>query len=69
METVVVAPIVVDATTLDFDVPVVVDGRDPHIAMSELGNAPSGQFRKAVADLSQHEDDTRRALTRLFTGF
>jgi toxin CcdB len=69
LETVIVAPIVVDATSLGLDIPVTVQGRDLHIAMSELSNIPKAPLRRVVADLAAHEDDIRRALDRLFTGF
>ncbi|MGR4864396.1 CcdB family protein [Caulobacter sp. LARHSG274] len=69
LETVVVAPIVVDATSLGLDIPVTIEGRDLHIAMSELANIPKAPLRRMVADLAAHEDDIRRALDRLFTGF
>ena len=69
LETVVVAPIVIDATSLGLDIPVTVEGRELHIAISELGNIPSAPLRRVVADLAAHEDDIRRALDRLFTGF
>jgi len=69
LETVVVAPIVVDATSLALDIPVIVEERALHIAMSELGNIPSAPLRRVVADLVAHEDAIRRAIDRLFTGF
>jgi hypothetical protein len=69
LETVIAAPIVVDAMSLGLDIPVTVEGRDLHIAMSELSNIPKAPLRRVVADLAAHEDDIRRALDRLFTGF
>ena len=69
LETVVVAPIVIDATSLGLDIPVIVEGRELHIAISELANIPSTPLGRVVADLAAHEDDIRRAIDRLFTGF
>ena len=69
IETVVVAPIVIDATSLGLDIPVIVEGRHLHIAMSELSNIPTAPLRRMVADLAAYEDDIRRAIDRLFTGF
>jgi hypothetical protein len=37
--------------------------------MAELGNVPTRTLGRARANLSEHEDDIRRALDRLFTGF
>ena len=38
-------------------------------ALSELANMPSKLLRSPIASLAGEEDNIRRALDRLFTGF
>lgn len=71
IDTVIVAPLILDAARplTQIDVPVAVNGKALIAAMSELANMPEKLLRAAVASLSPAEDDLRRALDRLFTGF
>jgi toxin CcdB len=71
IDTVVVAPLITDTDRplLLIDIPVVVQGQQIFIAMSELANMPKRVLRTAVVNLADQEDDIRRALDRLFTGF
>ena len=68
LDSTIVAPIVTDAEGA-FDLPVEIGGQVLHIAMADLGNVPTRTLGRARANLSEHEDDIRRALDRLFTGF
>lgn len=60
------------ATTERLDglsIPVQVDDMDVVLVISELAYLPSQRLRQKVGSLAAHEDDIRRALDRLFTGF
>jgi len=68
-EVVVVAPLATDkaATGVDIDVSYADDGFV--LALSELGSVPRQRLGRTLGSLASHEDDIRRALDRLFTGF
>ena len=71
LETTVVAPLIDDAArpATAIDVPVNVSGRELVLAIGEMrGSALSGS-RRPVGSLTAYEDDIRRALDRLFSGF
>jgi toxin CcdB len=71
IDTVIVAPLIADAErplTL-IDLPVLVLERPLVAALSELANMPSKLLRSPIASLAGEEDNIRRALDRLFTGF
>lgn len=71
VETTVVAPLIDDADrpVTAVDLPVAFKGRELVVAVGELrGSALSGH-RRAIGTLADHEDDFRRALDRLFSGF
>ena len=68
---VVVAPLFATRkTTLQgTEVRVVVDDADLLVVLSGLAAVRSGSLRRRLGNLLAHEDDIRRALDRLFTGF
>ena len=68
---VVVAPVVRPnlLTPSDFDVPVVVDEERHLVSVIGLAAVSSARLKRRVGSLLAHEDDIRRALDRLFTGF
>lgn len=72
LQTIVVAPIRrgEDAEGVG-EVEVAVSVNDaPHVVMvSELAHLPTLAVGRTVVSLASHEDDIRRALDRLFTGF
>lgn len=71
IDTVVVAPLIIDAErplTL-IDLPVSVADRPLVAALSELANMPRQALKRQVGSLAGEEDTIRRALDRLFTGF
>ncbi|WP_425987208.1 CcdB family protein [Brevundimonas sp. TWP2-3-2] len=68
---VVVAPVVRPnlLTPSDFDVPVVVDEERHLVSVIGLAAISSARLKRRVGSLLAHEDDIRRALDLLFTGF
>ena len=46
-----------------------VEGRPLVVALTEMGSVRAALLSEEVADLAAHEDEIRRALDRLFTGF
>ena len=68
---VVVAPVVRPnlLTPSDFNVPVVVDEERHLVSVIGLAAISSARLKRRVGSLLAHEDDIRRALDRLFTGF
>ena len=72
MQTTVVAPIrrFEDAVGVDeIEVSVSVQSTRHVIMVSELAHLPTRMIGRTVDTLAAHEDDIRRALDRLFTGF
>lgn len=71
IDTVVVAPLVNDAELelAPLDVLVEFNGERLAVAVAELGSVERSTLRRRSGDLIAHEDDIRRALERLFTGF
>lgn len=72
MHTALIAPIVREARTSDFtrvSVEVSMDGETMHISLAEMAPILRSALKTSVGDLSAHEDEIRRALDRLFTGF
>lgn len=72
LETKVVAPL--HAAALNEKLPglsveMTINGIDVVLVVSELAHLPGGRLRQRVGSLLAHEDDMRRALDRLFTGF
>ena len=63
-----VAPIVTDAEGVS-DIAVTIGGQTLHVAMAELANVPTRTLGRARTILAEREDEIRRALDRLFTGF
>lgn len=72
MQTVVVAPMrALEAAegVGEIEVPVRVQDAQYAIMMSELAHLPTRIVGRAVESLADHEDDIRRSLDRLFSGF
>lgn len=71
LETTVVAPLIDDAArpVTAVDVRVAFNGRELVVAVGELRGSALEGHRRAVGSLADHEDDIRRALDRLFSGF
>jgi toxin CcdB len=71
LDSVILAPVVRDADRplSLLDVTVEVAGETLVVAMAELASVNRQLLRQAVLSISDHEDDLRRALDRLFTGF
>lgn len=71
LETTVVAPLIDDVArpATGVDVPVAFDGRNLVLAVGELRGSALAGGRRPVGSLADREDDIRRALDRLFTGF
>ncbi|HZZ68256.1 MAG TPA: CcdB family protein [Phenylobacterium sp.] len=71
LESVIVAPLVVDAdrplTVIDLAVRYA--DRDLILAISEMASIDRQRLGEAQGTLSEHEYDIRRALERVFTGF
>jgi toxin CcdB len=67
----VVAPLVNDslAAVVEFEIPVVVDGQPLLLVLSELAGVQGRSLKRRVGSLLTHEDDIRRGIDRLFTGF
>ena len=66
-----VAPAVNDAEKAlgDLELDVVIQDEPVTLVISELFSLPASVLRRRVGSLAEHEDDIRRALDRLFTGF
>jgi toxin CcdB len=71
LDTVIVAPVVRDASRADsaLDIPVEIDGERLVITMAELFSMERDLLGRATGSVSAHEDEIRRALERVFTGF
>lgn len=71
LDSAVLAPVVRDALRplSPLDVPVVIDGESLVLAVAELASAHRSAFGQGKASLVAYEDQIRRALDRLFTGF
>ena len=72
MQTTIVAPIrrIEDAEGVgEIEVPVSVQRTRHVIMVSELAHMPTRVVGQTLESLAAHEDDIRRALDRLFTGF
>jgi toxin CcdB len=72
MHTALIAPVVREPSTGDFSrvsVEVVVDGETLHVSLAEMAPVLRSALKNPVGSLLAHEDDIRRALDRLFTGF
>lgn len=68
---VVVAPAVNDADRVvgELEVGVEIAGEQLTLIVSELFSLSAAALRRRAGSLAEHEDDIRRALDRLFTGF
>ena len=69
LDTVVVAPLVIDKLPTSVEIAVELDGRPFIVAVTEMGSVRAACLTHAIGDLREHEDALRRALDRLFTGF
>jgi toxin CcdB len=68
---VVVAPAVNDASRVvgDLEIGVMIDDQPTVLVISELFSVRAQTLRRQTGSLADREDDIRRALDRLFTGF
>ncbi len=64
-----VAPLVADKRASSVEIAVTVEGQPLVAALTEMGSVRVALLSEDVADLAVHEDEIRRALDRLFTGF
>ena len=72
MHTVLVAPLIRESASCDFSrvsIPVRLQDEDLHLSLAEMAPIRRRDLGQPVADIGAHEDDIRRALDRLFTGF
>jgi hypothetical protein len=71
LESVLVAPIVRDATRAIsvLDVELEIDGERLVLTVSELFSIDRGLLKTVRGSLAEHEDAIRRAIGRAFTGF
>lgn len=72
MPTALVAPLIREPRSGDFtrvSVAVVLDGETLQLSLAELAPIARAELRRPVGSLKDSEDDIRRALDRLFTGF
>ncbi|ATQ42309.1 CcdB family protein [Caulobacter mirabilis] len=53
----------------EIEVPISVQNEDCAVMVAELAHLPSRMLGRSIDNLSRQEDDIRRALDRLFTGF
>lgn len=67
----IVAPAVNDATRIvgELEIPVEIEGQALTLLISELFSLTADTLRQRAGSLVEREDDIRRALDRLFTGF
>ena len=69
LDTVLVAPLVNEKRAFSVEIAVTVERRPLVVALTEMGSVRAALLYEGVADLAAHEDEIRRALDRLFTGF
>lgn len=67
----VVAPLVNDSAAIvaEFEIAVVVEQQPLVVVLTELAGVQGRSLKRRVGSLLAQEDDIRRALDRLFTGF
>jgi hypothetical protein len=65
LDTVLVAPLVNDKRPSSVEIAVTVGGRPLVAALTEMGSVRAALLSEAVADLTAHEDEIRRALALL----
>ena len=72
MPTALIAPLIREPRSGDFtrvSVAVQLSGEPLHLSLAEMAPIWRSQLRRVVGNLRECEDDIRRALDRLFTGF
>jgi toxin CcdB len=69
LDTVLVAPLVNDKRATSIEIAVTVEGQSLVLALTEMGSVRVASLSDPVGDLARREDEIRRALDRLFTGF
>lgn len=69
LDTVLVAPLVNDKVASNIEVGVGVQGQSYVVAITEMGSVFTASLRGAVGDLLDHEDNIRRGIERLLSGF
>ena len=57
------------AKLTDFEIPITWDDRSLLIGVAGMAAIRSADLRRRVTSLAAYEDDIRRAIDRLFTGF
>ena len=72
MPTALIAPLIREPRSGDFTrVSILIRLNDEplHLSLPEMAPALRSELKRAVGDLKRYEDEIRRALDRLFTGF
>jgi toxin CcdB len=69
LDTVLVAPLTTDKLASNVEIGVSFQGQALVLAITEMGSVLSKSLRGPVGALAEQEDDIRRALDRLFSGF
>lgn len=71
LEDAVVAPLVNDSSAIvaGFEIPVTIHDQPLVIILTELAGVQRASLKRRIGSLLSHEDDIRRGLDRLFTGF
>ena len=71
LDEVVVAPLVLerDVAIGDIEIRLEFEGRTHLLMVPGLFSLPSRELKRRIGSLAHREDDIRRALDRLFTGF
>ena len=72
MPTALIAPLIREARSGDFtrvSVAVDLNGETLHLSLAEMAPIDRSGLTRGLASLRPYEDDIRRALDRLFTGF
>jgi toxin CcdB len=72
MPTALIAPLIREHRSGDFtrvSVSVKLNDEPLHLSLAEMAPIARSDLKRAVGDLKSYEDDIRRALDRLFTGF
>lgn len=69
LDTVVVAPLVIDKRNDGVDIEVELEEAGYVVALSELGAVSRFHLARRLGSLADREDEIRRSLDRLFSGF
>jgi toxin CcdB len=72
MPTALIAPLIREPRSGDFtrvSVSVKLNDEAPHLSLAEMAPIARSDLKRSVGDLKPYEDDIRRTIDRLFTGF